>query len=152
MPSSGKICNVILVRTDVSEGPSASIIRVTRIGELVTALSLTSNRRTLRRNSSWRRPLLHKLYFFSIFYAVFIGSNMSFTVCVALWADLFFFVLFVFLVVLSCVICVLVCSVYVTCAFVYYIVVVTVVDWVGLARDRYRWRALVNSEMNLRVS
>jgi hypothetical protein len=27
----------------------------------------------------------------------------------------------------------------------------SVVDWIGLARDRYRWRALVNSVMNLRV-
>jgi hypothetical protein len=27
----------------------------------------------------------------------------------------------------------------------------TVVDWIGLAQDRYRWRALVNSVMNLRV-
>jgi hypothetical protein len=26
-----------------------------------------------------------------------------------------------------------------------------VVDWIGLAHDRYRWRALVNSVMNLRV-
>jgi hypothetical protein len=26
-----------------------------------------------------------------------------------------------------------------------------VVDWIGLAKDRYRWRALVNSVMNLRV-
>jgi hypothetical protein len=26
-----------------------------------------------------------------------------------------------------------------------------VVDWIGLALDRYRWRALVNSVMNLRV-
>jgi hypothetical protein len=26
-----------------------------------------------------------------------------------------------------------------------------VVDWIGLAQDRYRWRALVNGVMNLRV-
>jgi hypothetical protein len=25
------------------------------------------------------------------------------------------------------------------------------VDWIGLGHDRYRWRALVNAEMNLRV-
>jgi hypothetical protein len=28
---------------------------------------------------------------------------------------------------------------------------VNVVDWIGLAQDRYMWRALVNSVMNLRV-
>jgi hypothetical protein len=27
----------------------------------------------------------------------------------------------------------------------------SVVDWIGLAQDRYRWRVLVNSVMNLRV-
>jgi hypothetical protein len=27
----------------------------------------------------------------------------------------------------------------------------SVVGWIGLAQDRYRWRALVNSVMNLRV-
>jgi hypothetical protein len=27
----------------------------------------------------------------------------------------------------------------------------SVVDWIGLAQDRYRWRALVKSVMNLRV-
>jgi hypothetical protein len=26
-----------------------------------------------------------------------------------------------------------------------------VVDWIGLAQDRYRWKALVNAVMNLRV-
>jgi hypothetical protein len=39
-----------LVRTDVSEDPSASFIRVTRIGERGTPLPATRNRRTLRRN------------------------------------------------------------------------------------------------------
>jgi hypothetical protein len=28
---------------------------------------------------------------------------------------------------------------------------VSVVDWIGVAQDRYRWRALVNSVMNFRV-
>jgi hypothetical protein len=42
---------VALVRTDVSEELSASFIRVTRVGELKTMLDVTSNRRTLRRNT-----------------------------------------------------------------------------------------------------
>jgi hypothetical protein len=40
-----------LVRTDVWEERNASIIRVTRIGELGTTIAVTSNRRTLRRNT-----------------------------------------------------------------------------------------------------
>jgi hypothetical protein len=40
---------VALVRTDVSEELSVSIIRVTRIGELGTTLGVTSNRRTEER-------------------------------------------------------------------------------------------------------
>jgi hypothetical protein len=42
---------VVLVRTDVSEEPGASIIRVTKIGELGTTQAATSNRRTLRINT-----------------------------------------------------------------------------------------------------
>jgi hypothetical protein len=45
------LCHVALVRTDVSEELSASFIRVTRIGELGATLAVTSNRRTLRKNT-----------------------------------------------------------------------------------------------------
>jgi hypothetical protein len=54
MSSSGMLLRVALVRTDVSEEPSASFIRVTSIGELGTLLAVTSNRRTLRRNKFLR--------------------------------------------------------------------------------------------------
>jgi hypothetical protein len=43
MASSGMLRRVALVRTDVSEELSASIIRVTRISELGTTLAATSN-------------------------------------------------------------------------------------------------------------
>jgi hypothetical protein len=43
---------VALVRTAVSEELRASFIRLTRIGELGTTLVVTSNRRTLRRNTN----------------------------------------------------------------------------------------------------
>jgi hypothetical protein len=52
MVSSGMLRRVALVRNDVSEELSAPFIRVTRIGELGTTLAVTSNRRTLRRNTS----------------------------------------------------------------------------------------------------
>jgi hypothetical protein len=53
MVSSGKLHRVALVRTDVSEEFSASFIRVTRIGELGTTLAVTSNLRTLRKNTTF---------------------------------------------------------------------------------------------------
>jgi hypothetical protein len=41
----------LLLRTDVLEESIASIIKVTRIGELRTTLAVTSNRRMLQRNN-----------------------------------------------------------------------------------------------------
>jgi hypothetical protein len=48
MPSSGMLRRVVLVRTGVSEERSASIIRVTRVGELGTTLPVISNRRSMK--------------------------------------------------------------------------------------------------------
>jgi hypothetical protein len=48
MPSSGMLRRVALVRTDVSEERIASVIRVTKIGELGTSLAVTGNRNTVR--------------------------------------------------------------------------------------------------------
>jgi hypothetical protein len=50
MPSSGMLHHVRLVRIDVSEERSASMIRVTKIGKLGAILALTSNLNKLRRN------------------------------------------------------------------------------------------------------
>jgi hypothetical protein len=45
------IHHLVLVRTDVSVEITTSIIRMTRISELGTTISLTSNRRKQRRNA-----------------------------------------------------------------------------------------------------
>jgi hypothetical protein len=51
MVSSRLLRRVALVRTDDSEEPGASFIRVTKIGELGTTQAAASNRRTLQRTS-----------------------------------------------------------------------------------------------------
>jgi hypothetical protein len=52
MVTSGMLRRVALVRTDVSEELSASFIRVTRIGDLVKTLAVTSNRLTNKQSNS----------------------------------------------------------------------------------------------------
>jgi hypothetical protein len=51
MVFSGMLRRVALVRTGISEEPSASFIKVTRIGELGTTLAVTSNQYMLQRNT-----------------------------------------------------------------------------------------------------
>jgi hypothetical protein len=47
MPPSGLLRHAALARTDISEERAASIIRVTRMGDLGTRLEVTTNRSTL---------------------------------------------------------------------------------------------------------
>jgi hypothetical protein len=61
MPFSGMLRRVVLVRTHVSEEGIASIIRVTRIGELGT-LAVTTNRSMLRRNSMYSYVFLRRAH------------------------------------------------------------------------------------------
>jgi hypothetical protein len=56
--------------TDISEEPIASIIRVTRISELVTTLAVTSNLSTLRRNTI----LYYTILCYAILYIVYLRS------------------------------------------------------------------------------
>jgi hypothetical protein len=53
------LCRVDLVRTDDSEAYSASIVKVTRIGELGTTLQISSYQRTLRSNTIPEDRILH---------------------------------------------------------------------------------------------
>jgi hypothetical protein len=53
MSSSGMLRHVALIRANVSEEPSASIIMVTRIVDPGITLDVTNNRRKLRRNTKY---------------------------------------------------------------------------------------------------
>jgi hypothetical protein len=74
MASSRILRRVALVRTDVSEELSASFIRVTTIGELGTTLPVTSNRRTLRRNTKSKWDFMSQKKTFFIVTAVKISN------------------------------------------------------------------------------
>jgi hypothetical protein len=56
MVPSGLLRRVTLVRTDVSEEPGASFIRVTKICELGTTQAASSNRRTLPQRTRRNNP------------------------------------------------------------------------------------------------
>jgi hypothetical protein len=58
MASSGKFRHVAFVRTDVSEELSATIIRVTRIGELGTTSTVTVFLRSVRQLLVPSSPIL----------------------------------------------------------------------------------------------
>jgi hypothetical protein len=53
-----------LVKTDVSEEYSASIIRKIRISELETTLAVITNRRTLRRNTDGGASFLRNVGYY----------------------------------------------------------------------------------------
>jgi hypothetical protein len=66
MVSSGLLRRVAIIRTDVSEEPGASFIRVTKIGEFGTTQAATSNRRTLRRNTNTKTTFFNMIENFEI--------------------------------------------------------------------------------------
>jgi hypothetical protein len=82
MASSEILRRVALEITDVSEELRASSIRVTRIGELGTRLAVTSNRRTLRRNTRRNIPedaILHYVLRYGLHFYVWysISAHVS---------------------------------------------------------------------------
>jgi hypothetical protein len=64
------LLRVAVVRTDVSEELSASILKVTNVGELGTTLAVTSNRRMLRRKACVGYYLRVTLFQYHLFLSV----------------------------------------------------------------------------------
>jgi hypothetical protein len=77
MVSSGMLRHVALVRTEVSEEISVSFFRVTGINELGTTLAVTSNRRTLRRNTQPHGVTTQKTPFFFYLSQIRVCSSMA---------------------------------------------------------------------------
>jgi hypothetical protein len=48
------LCHMVLIRTDVSEERIASIIRMTKIGELGTTLAIRSSETSVLTRATWR--------------------------------------------------------------------------------------------------
>jgi hypothetical protein len=64
---------VTLVWTDVSEGSGASIIRITRTGELGTTLAVTSNRHKSHMANIPEDGIFHLMHLFALQFAAYIG-------------------------------------------------------------------------------
>jgi hypothetical protein len=68
---------VALVRTDFSEEPSASFIRVTRIGELGKTPAATSNRRTLQNAGQNREIKIGNRSFENVSQFKYLGTTVK---------------------------------------------------------------------------
>jgi hypothetical protein len=83
------LLDVAVVRTDVSEERIAFIIRVRRIGELVTTLTVTINRRALRRNTSFQKHFLSPSCSTYYLLGLLLGSEDYYGVCSSKTSDNF---------------------------------------------------------------
>jgi hypothetical protein len=68
---------VALVRTDDSEELSASIIKVTRIGELGRTLAVTSNRCTLPASVAGYSVIKHQVIKYNLVLDTFLASKFN---------------------------------------------------------------------------
>jgi hypothetical protein len=75
--SSGMLRRVAFEGTDVSGQLNASVIRVTRIGEVGTLLAVTSNRRTLQRNTKQYKVVPRSLILVTLMMGALSSSESS---------------------------------------------------------------------------